>query len=223
MATVTLAMLVLLLTPAPQGPAPAGDPPAIACRFESHGRSGAHDDPTPHPLLFWRQAGRVEVQDVAAGTGELWLRDAEGRLTWMRLFHEDRRVIEHVSADLAILDRTDAWPRVASLVDEGVLARLTDRGGRRAMGWAARLYSGEIDGIRTEVTWIPELSVPARIVRHLPSGRQKLVLAETHAIEDAPFAPPDSSSYEVIDFADIGDKENDPFLQRVLARDGHQH
>jgi hypothetical protein len=169
-------------------------------------------------FVLVREEDRVEVQDLASGVVERWQRDAGGRLFYLRIFKADRKAIEFQPADLAMAGVTDRWDLVRSVVSPALRDELQYRGQRRFRGRTAESFRGTRDDLTTELLWLADLEVPARVVRKRDGERSTLELtALEHGLAAAQrFLPRDElQQYEHIDFADLGDRHGDPFVQRV--------
>jgi hypothetical protein len=91
---------------------------------------------------------------------------------------------------------------------------------------SAELRKGKIDGQTIEVLWLPDESLPARIVRKDKTGSVELRLVEITPLSAAHRKLVDVeeiANYRHIDAADFGDMENDPFVKKLMAVEGHHH
>jgi hypothetical protein len=92
-------------------------------------------------------------------------------------------------------------------------------------------YVGRLGSERVEVVWLTRQAIPAKVVRSHRGSTYSLEIKELHAAPEAFVAPASREqidSYEVLDAADLGDREYELFVQKVLAMDsgrpgGHQH
>lgn len=169
-------------------------------------------------FVFVREDDRVEVQDLASGVVERWQRDAGGRLFYLRIFKADRKAIEFQPADLAMAGVTDRWGLLRSVVSPALRDELQYRGQRRFRGRTTQSFRGTRGDVTTELLWLADLEVPARVVRRFDGERSTLELTalEQGIAAAQRFLPRDElQQYEHIDFADLGDRHDDPFVQRV--------
>jgi hypothetical protein len=69
--------------------------------------------------------------------------------------------------------------------------------------------------------------LPQSIERKRDQRVERIQLKEVHALAKAPWQPTPSRDYGMIDFADLGDHERDPFVIRLQAAShagiAHQH
>lgn len=226
----TLFMFGLLATagcahqrPVPDLAVDAGFAPAFAqyeTRYEHRGSA-----PRQLEWRLWRDGERIVTENLTAQTAELWQRDGEA-MFHLRIFHEDQRSIEFRNDDLEITATAVNWPQRSLLVDPALLSQLA----LRRSGWQGdvpyRRYVGEIDHTHWDITLRTDLMLPIRIVRTHDGIREITSLQQAHALADAPAAPTPFDTYEVIDFADLGDRTHDPFVVKVQSQLGvvqHTH
>jgi hypothetical protein len=96
----------------------------------------------------------------------------------------------------------------------------------KVLGHSAELRKGKTDGQNIEVLWLPDENLPARIVRKDKTGSVELRLVEITPLSAAkqnPIAVEEIANYRQIDAADFGDMENDPFVKKLMAAEGHHH
>jgi hypothetical protein len=127
-------------------------------------------------FLLLRSDDVVEVHDEHTGVIERWEREAGGRLFYLRVFPDARKVIEFQPLDLRSALVTGDWDVVRTVTGTAVLDQLVPRGNRRVAGHRATVYRGTIDGVSTELSWIAELQLPARVERRVGDDRQELRL-----------------------------------------------
>lgn len=198
---------------------------SIAARYEVR-QSQISRRPRSHTFQFdfWRTGDRIEIHNLATHSGEIWIRAADGDIVYQRVFHDDKRVIEYTSGDLRALNRYPSWEAKAGLIEPSVLQRLQHTGSSAYLGRPAEHYQGQIDGIDVELLWFADLKLPAQI-RYVSEGHEhSLNLLEYYRASQAPWERPSIRDYQSIDYADLGDNEADPFIQKVLeSGEGHHH
>jgi hypothetical protein len=180
---------------------------------------------------FVRQDRQIET--ARAGYAEVWRRDERGEIMWRRVFHEDRKLVEYTTGQLRTENRLPAWNTLNTVIDSKRLAELKTTGHAPAFSRPATHYRGTLGDESVEVVWLSREVIPARIVRKGKDVTYTLTLLELH---DAPQPswpqanPAQTDSYELIDGADLGDREYDPFVARLLQVDarhdphgGHRH
>lgn len=195
-------------------------------------KAGSHAHGHDHPPAgeaewrFFREQNRIDVENLAARTGERWQRDGKTQF-FFKVFHADRKSFEYRMDDLVLINAQLSWQQHALLIDPQVLLALTPRESGWRDGYPFRRYSGSANGEKLDVVWRLDLNLPAVLERQRDDVRERTVLKAAHPLAAAPWARTDQSDYEVIDFADIGDRERDPFVLRVQAQlpggDVHHH
>lgn len=175
---------------------------------------------------LYRDANRVEIEDLTSQTGELWQRDGKTQF-FFKLFHADRRSIEYRMDDLQNLNITSSWQQHTLLVDPEILRQLVVVKTGLRDGYAFAQLKGTVKGEAWEIMWRSDLKLPAKIRREHEGHVEVTELEAVHPLSAAPWPRRDYTSYEVIDYADLGDRESDPFVIRVQSQlpggDVHRH
>jgi hypothetical protein len=65
-----------------------------------------------------------------------------------------------------------------------------------------------------------DLMVPEKVIRTTGKEREQLTLVQAWPLTDAPWQPVATAGYRVLDFADLGDNERDPFVIHVQGQLG---
>jgi hypothetical protein len=171
---------------------------------------------------FIRQDRQIET--ARAGYAEVWRRDERGELTWQRVFHDDRKLVEYTPGQLRTENRVPAWNTLNTVIDVKRLADLKPVGHAPVFKRAATHYRGKLGDERIEVVWLNREAIPARITR---KGKEATYTLTLLALRDAPdpawpkATPAQTGDYQFIDGADLGDMEYDPFVARLLGTDTH--
>jgi hypothetical protein len=171
---------------------------------------------------FWRAPDRLVSENLTARTAEEWQREG-ATLFLKRAFHEDRRGIEYQMDDLRIAGELPQWTRQALLLDPQLLGALTLRRGLLAGDSGHRRYVGDFEGSHWDVTLHSGQMLPVRIEHRRNGLIERTELVALHALSAAPWQPTPTDAYPFIDYADLGDMESDPFVQKVLRLLGHGH
>jgi hypothetical protein len=199
----------------------------IACTYEK--TVTAAGQASQSAWHVWRSADRVETRDDLSRQGEIWQRDAGGRLFFTRLFYPERVALEYAPGDLAATGLTPSWEQVAAaLLDPrqlGTSLRLAGKG--QVAGLGVEHYAGTLDGVAAEVDWLPALGLPARVAKTFPERAVSLAIkdcAESPKAQAQPLSSQELDAYRHIDFSDLGDMESDPAVRRILElTGGHSH
>ena len=232
-----LALLTLVLTTTActqQPPVPPlnlnADVVDLSARFitERHHGDDEHDDHADdinNEWLFWRSAQRIEVSIPRQQTGEAWLKDGH-TFFYQKLFHADHKMVEYQREDLSALNVDVDWRTNQLMIDPRVLAQLKVTDERWIDGHPALELEGTIDRIEYEVVWLVDLNIPWQLTKQDDAGnREHTRLQEVHTDAAAALVAPNSSDYEAIDYADLGDRERDPFVLKIQNHlvGGHVH
>lgn len=171
---------------------------------------------------LWRSDDLV-AREVGDQSIERWHRASNGEIAYDRIFPQEKRVIEYVPGDLRALQSYPDWLEVTQLISADQLNRLRRLENIQTAVGEAEHYQGQIGGVDWEVHWLPEVKLPA-MVRTVNGARETSIhLLEIHPLANAPWPVPSSRGYEAIDYADLGDNEADPFVQRHAQHGHHEH
>lgn len=169
---------------------------------------------------FYRDARQVAL--LKGAIDEVWHRDGSGRLSFERVFHDDRRTVEYSAGELASLGIQADWVALASFIDPQILRalRVVASGGA---GPRERLrLVGTVTGETLRVDWLPALQVPARIVKVGRDGQSTHIELLQHAAAPAagwPVPGVRSAEYLRLDAADFGDMQYDRVVRKSEALD----
>ena len=218
-----LAGCATVTRPAPT-PALNGELPPVAAAFRT--RIDHDGNSEVAEWRYWRSANRVQRDDLQSQTGEIWQRDG-ATVFHTLLFHADRRGVEFEQADLRMTGADSAWEQQMQIVNPALLKRLR----ATRSGWLKKVpyqdYSGTVDGVRWRVRMRTDLMLPLRIEQRRAGDVLRVELIEAHTLAQAPWSPPDAAGYGMVDFADLGDHERDPFVLHLQALlgigHGHEH
>lgn len=197
----------------------------LACRFEK--RVTNAENPKASDWYFWRQDQRTESKDDLSNQGEIWERNAKGQLFYTRIFFTEQVALEFTPGDLAATGTTSSWPTLYSLVNPANLGKelaLTSK--EQVNGLAVEHYQGVLNGIATEVAWLPKLLLPARISRKEAQGLFALTLSDCGDPSRFAVKPMDQTRLNQLrrlDYTDLGDMESDPLVHHLEELMGQQH
>jgi len=200
----------------------------VACRYEMKVMSHANNKAlTDHRAwFFWRQANMIQTQDADGDYGEIWERTDNGTIQYRKLYHTDKTAVEYMPADRPTNQMNFDWYKLSSMLSREELDALKLVKKTHVLGRNAELRKGKTDDQNIEVLWLPDEKLPAKIIRKDKNGSMELRLAEILPLSKAPRKSVDLeaiANYRHIDAADFGDMENDPFVKKVMAAEGHRH
>ncbi len=168
----------------------------------------------------------VQTRDADGDHGEIWEQSANGSIQYRKLYHADKTAVEYMPADAPTHKISFDWIKLSSMLNQQDLDTLKSIKKTNFLGFSAELRKGEKNGQTIEVLWLPDENLPASIIRKNKSSRVELQLVEIEplsATHRKPVSIQDIANYRHIDAADFGDMENDPFVKKVMATQGHQH
>ncbi len=194
----------------------------IAARYEET-RSITDVPDESSVWYFIRQPNQVEI--LRADYAEIWQRDERGELSFTRVFHADRTLIQYTPGQLRTEGLQKNWSVLNTIIDPRRLLALEQVGTVTFLDRPALRYEGQLGDQRIEIIWLIEENLVARFVH---STRDATVLLELKDLRSSPDSTwPQAGlatvdAYTALDAADLGDMEYDPFVKRVLAGDSAQ-
>ncbi len=202
--------------------------PQVAAEFKTTHHT-EHPEPTNEAheedvvdWRFWRGTRQITIERPQLGVGEYWQVDGRSMIH-RKLYHNDRRAIEFQADDLRMLETAPSWQKLSLLLDQSLLERLTAGDIQWPDGYPVREYQGKVADSEWHIIMRMDLALPILIERHDPHGSERTELTQVHPLSAAPWQPTPIDGYDVIDFADLGDKEYDPFVAKILSQMGHDH
>jgi hypothetical protein len=223
-------LIFLLLTgcatqPVPQLVLSADSLPEVAAQFRTtystSMAAGRRQDSTVEWRL-WRQPNHIITENLSMHVGEIWQRDGEATFV-RRLFHDDRRAIEYQTDDLQLNSELGSWQHRSLLIDPELLSQLQLRAAGWRHGYPYRRYAGEFAGATWDVTIRIDMALPVSMSRVQNGMRQSTELIAVTRLASAFWSPSSGTDYEVIEFADFGDRQADPFVVNVQEQLGKPH
>ena len=215
-----LAFALQCLTTHAAVPDPASDAMPIAAQYREISPVG-DGKPRSSDWYLVRRAGEVDI--VRGDYAEVWKRDERGEIDLTRVFHDDRKLVAYSGGELRTQRRYPEGSALNTLFDPRHVATLKPDGKLTWLGRSATRYKGTLAGKKAEVVWLDKESLVAKLLRSNARGRTGVELKALHATPDAAWPRTGldgTDDYALIDGADFGDMEYDPFVQRVTARDG---
>jgi hypothetical protein len=162
------------------------------------------------------------VAVLKGSVDEVWFRDAQQRVSFERVFHDDARVVDYSTGELATLHVQVDWAALSTFVDPSELAQLK-RVSQQGQGKDTRLLlRGRVGQELVTVDWLPALKLPLRLTRQAKDGTTVRMVM----LESAPSPRPNwpvigekSADYLHLDAADFGDMNYEPVVRKSEALD----
>lgn len=164
-----------------------------------------------------RMDDRIEHRYLTRGISELWNRDARGELSHWKVFHKAKRSVHYTAGDLRTIEAEPSWEQLATLINPSERAKLKARGAKRTAHGPATVLEGQIGHQQARVIWNEPAGWAEEIALGAGDKRKKYRLLSAETCAPTPCALLDTSSVREIEFADLGDKESDPFVRTFLA------
>lgn len=158
-------------------------------------------------IVLWRNGKVIAQQYPADALTVSWTRTHNGGLRQVRHFDAARRSIEF---EAELNETVDArWQSHYQILNQEVIDSLSliEREGEGC----SELF--KFEGDQSKLEWMSALQLPRRFSQsgyEIRLNRLELDDAQVAAFFDT------REQYQTTDFADIGDSENDPFLQKMI-------
>lgn len=176
--------------------------------------------PQLHTWYFYRDAERIAL--LKGSVDEVWFRDNHERVSFERVFHDDDRVVDYSTGELATLNVTVDWAALSTFVDPSELAQLKVVS-KQGKGKDARLHlRGRVGQERVRIDWLPALQLPQSLTRQVKGGvtvRMVMLESSSGLLPSWPVMGGKSANYLHLDAADFGDMEDDPVVRKSEALD----
>lgn len=170
------------------------------------------DNVTRSNWRFWREEDSLEIYNLNTGLGELWQKDSRGKIGYSWFHHGEQFAINYEAVDLQMLGRVPDWHNKGSLINPALLESLSRTGEGQVLSYATELYEGEIAGVEFVIEWLPEFSLPAKVLQRQGGHQLEIVLLEIYALADSPWQTIDTFDYSDMDFTDTGENEPHPMV-----------
>jgi hypothetical protein len=201
-----------------------GEAAPIAARYavtiERPVSAASRVKPQQHTWYFYRDAQRVAL--LKGAVDEVWFRDAQQRVSFERVFHDDERVVDYSTGELATLNVKVDWAALSTFVDPSELAQLK-LVSKQGKGKDTRLHlCGRVGQELVTVDWLPALQLPQRLTRQVKGGATVRMVMIQSASSPLPIWPAiggRSANYLHLDAADFGDMDYDPVVRKSEALD----
>ena len=198
-----------------------GTLPAVAAQYRTEVRQKGMESVVVD-WRFWREDDRIERENLRDRSGEVWQRDGT-TLFHSRLYHAQQRGIDYQPGDLGMMGAVPQWAQQAWIVSPELLQKLTVHSSRERDGVVYQRYKGVYGDSTWDITLRLDSMLPQSIERRQGERIERIDLREVHALAAAPWQPTPSRDYGMIDFADLGDHERDPFVIGLQAAAGAAH
>lgn len=191
--------------------------PAVAIEFETVIKN-ADQHENRYRWYFWRADNHVETRNPQDNSSEVWTKLANGQVEYANVFHDAKQSIDYSAVDLEMIGETPNWTKTTLLLSPDMLATLVSDGDVALFNQKAIHYKTTLPNTVFEVTWLPDRQIPAMIKREENGQTMTTTIHVLETTEKAMWSRSEALDYYHTVFADIGDKESDPFIKSVLHK-----
>ncbi len=168
-------------------------------------------------MLFWRRGNEVAHEYPEAGITEIWNLVSNGQVRPIRYFDKEKRGIEYQPDDINKGKGDRDWSGKFQLISDAQLAAMT-LVSRQGQGCKAEeVYHLETSTLKSELVWLPQLKLVKRFSEERPNFKLIWNLQEIiHEPKQINRIFATRSDFLLMDYADIGDNESDPFVRKLI-------
>ena len=198
--------------------------PNAAIEFETTITKADHSE-NHYRWYFWRTDNRVETRNPQDNSSEEWTKLANGQVEYAIIFHDAKQAIDYSPVDLGMIGETPNWAMTTLLFSPEMMATLVSDNDETLFNQKAIHYKTNLPNTIFEVTWLSQMQIPAMIKREENGQTITTKIVSLEPAEKSMLSNPDASAYYHTVFADIGDKESDPFIKSVMhkLKGAHDH
>ncbi len=188
----------------------------VTARYEEISKHIVKNPGAVRGWWLWRGQDIVETRSADGAEGELWKRVASGGMEYTQLYQTRRQAVVHYHGDLRASGNAKSWNTLNTVIDDCQLSRLTHKGNVTVLDRKGEKYAGVLDGIKTEIWWLPKEQLLALVRKTSGGHRVELRLRELRPLTQTSLqmtGDEQLADYRLIDFADLGDMKYDPFVK----------
>ncbi|WP_432467498.1 hypothetical protein [Agarivorans sp. Z349TD_8] len=197
--------------------------PEVTATYQSTSKQGFNKKVSN--FTFSRNNQQVVTIYPQKNTAEYWQKSADGRHQFYRFFTANQRSVYYPSSDLRSLNINRNWDSIEQLVPAIWLTRLKKMpASQQADSSTIEHYKGQLGELWIELDWRSEQQIPQRLLTKKGYKSKELILQDfsldTKSIQQQLVGWMRFSS---IDYADVGDSEDDPFLAQMINQGFIEH
>lgn len=160
-----------------------------------------------------RLLNRIEHRYEDRGVVEVWKRHRNGELEHWKVFPREGRSVHYTAGDLRIIHLEPQWRQLAGLIDPKEFTRPTSETKLPRL----TVFEGRSEQVPARVLWDSHIGWAKEIAIGASGVQTRFDLLESHPCANDGCAAVNLKSMREIEFADLGDLENDPFVRNFLA------
>jgi|AZIC01.1.fsa_nt_gi hypothetical protein len=171
-----------------------------------------------HVMNLWRTKTQVAHEYLNNGITELWQKVSNGEVRLVRYFDHEQQAIEYQPGEVSYRNANNHWQQMQHMISDDLLTKMSliNKSGHGCD--AVETYQLTTDTQNLTVEWMPKLQLMKSLLNVSGGVKTQWKLIELINDEQAitqEFAK--REQYRATDYADIGDNESDPFLQKMIA------
>jgi hypothetical protein len=193
--------------------------PPLSVHFKVH-ITAPHAQKTTLPIDWYFSRNATEVALLKGPIDEIWRRDAQGNISFARVFHDDQKVVDYSAGELRTLGVEANWAALSAFIDPSELAAMKVVS-KTGTAWQQKIkLTSKTRGSQVSVEWQPALQLPTQIVRHSTAHGQVKITLQTHTPRSEPNKR--SAHYLHLDAADFGDQGDERVVKQSQTLDIRQ-
>ncbi len=176
-----------------------------------------------HELIFWRKNNQVGYVYPQQKITEIWSHLRNGQIRPIRYFDQFQRGIEYQPEEINQGKGIKNWQQKYQLLDNQHIKALMLLSSKASGCQQYQQYKKTTADENIELTWLSPYQLPKKLSISSPTINISWTLEELILDKNKVNAFfKNRRSYKLTDFADIGDNESDPFLNKMIHQ-GFSH
>ncbi|OZG74996.1 hypothetical protein BTA51_00920 [Hahella sp. CCB-MM4] len=193
------------------------DPAHVGAKYEITSQTTQPKKSSERVMYLWRNDKEVAHQYPQEQVTEIWNLVSDGRIRPIRYFESERRGIEYQPEDINKGKGDRNWPGKFQLISDQQKNKMTLVSSDGAGCDRIETYEFKDGKAQIRLSWLPALKLVQSYSvqqKHLSLQWQLTDVFDNQNRIQALFQS--YRDYQLTDYADIGDNESDPFLQKLI-------
>jgi hypothetical protein len=185
---------------------------------DGHDSQGNESDAqTTEKLILWRNNREVAQQSLDSQLTNYWYQLANRQIKSVKFFDGYKKAIEYSPSDVQFEQGPSAWQAKSQIITDDLIAKMQLTSKQGSGCFRVEHYKKSTASQEMNLVWLPEL----KLIRSLSiSNKNVNSVWQLDRIETSKQLVINQfktwQDYSMTDFADIGDNESDPFLQKMI-------
>lgn len=169
-----------------------------------------------YPLVIYRNHDHIIYDYPQGKVADMWYLEPNDQLSLSRYFAQEKRAIDYDSSDLKNIGNSERWDKLYQLIDISHNQPLshTDQG---------CMSVDEYKDDHKTVHFLTTYKLPKSITFSHNDSKRVYTLDDIQTSDEITAKIQQFNDYEAMDYADIGDNEADPFINKMITMGFIEH